>query len=203
MKTIIEIENGKISIEVDDGQEIKQEIKLEPARVIAPADDLPDLIPCVVCGSKFKPIVKHVNRRGYCEEHVPEELKSQLPIGKEPPLPKSNEKKICEQCGKSFFPLKHVAARARYCSKACRYEANNRPDLAKNLRNKEAEKEAQNEVVEVVKAADTRRSEFVDRWNCGMCRNAGDLCLLHEKMEKDGKKPPKYNHWGNDNASNK
>jgi hypothetical protein len=39
-----------------------------------------------------------------------------------------------------------------------------------------------------------QRRNFTDPWNCGMCRNAGDLCTMHESMTRDGKKPPAYIH---------
>lgn len=32
---------------------------------------------------------------------------------------------------------------------------------------------------------------FDDPWNCQMCRNEGHLCDLHDRLDKDGKKPPK------------
>lgn len=48
---------------------------------------------------------------------------------------------------------------------------------------------------EVKKMLAEKRAVFEDLWDCGMCRNAGDLCAMHEKMEAEGKKPPKYRHY--------
>lgn len=36
------------------------------------------------------------------------------------------------------------------------------------------------------------RVTFADPWNCLMCRNAGELCAMHEKLTADGTNPPKY-----------
>lgn len=47
----------------------------------------------------------------------------------------------------------------------------------------------------VSSAVDARRATFMDPWNCAICCNAGDLCVLHEKLEADGKKPPKYRQY--------
>lgn len=37
-----------------------------------------------------------------------------------------------------------------------------------------------------------RDPSFKDPWDCLMCRNAGDLCTMHEQMSADGKSFPKY-----------
>ena len=51
------------------------------------------------------------------------------------------------------------------------------------------------EEAEMTETLNARRKTFVDPWDCGMCRNAGDLCKLHEGLESEGKKAPKYRHW--------
>jgi hypothetical protein len=35
-------------------------------------------------------------------------------------------------------------------------------------------------------------NDFADPWNCEMCRHAGSLCVMHEKMTAEGQKPLKY-----------
>lgn len=37
-----------------------------------------------------------------------------------------------------------------------------------------------------------RDLSFKDPWNCAVCRNAGDLCVMHEELTKEGKSLSKY-----------
>lgn len=47
---------------------------------------------------------------------------------------------------------------------------------------------------EVEQMMNDKRAYFDDPWDCQMCRNAGDLCDMHERMTKRGKKPPVLEH---------
>lgn len=38
---------------------------------------------------------------------------------------------------------------------------------------------------------DSKTGEFKDPWDCMVCRNASDLCVLHEKMTNAGQVPPR------------
>lgn len=51
------------------------------------------------------------------------------------------------------------------------------------------------EAKEVTKVMQEKRASFDDPWDCGVCRNAGDVCEMHESMELDGKKPPRYKQY--------
>lgn len=42
-----------------------------------------------------------------------------------------------------------------------------------------------------VRSAQHTSGDFVDRWNCQMCRDGKQLCTLHTGMEADGKQPPR------------
>lgn len=46
--------------------------------------------------------------------------------------------------------------------------------------------------IPVAAKTDKVSDTFMDPWDCGMCRNAQDLCLMHENMEAKGQNPPRF-----------
>lgn len=85
--------------------------------------------------------------------------------------------KECPACHEQFIPKRDSQT---YCSNKCRlssYPGNKRPEI---------------ELVKKTEEQEERIDTFVDPWNCAMCCNAQSLCQLHEKMEIDGQKPPKF-----------
>jgi hypothetical protein len=176
MKTVITVEDGRITIQVESDKPVEvvgeqekqfpahffggnpvQPLSIAPAPSKKKAVTMPGTDPtrrCQVCGDD----ISH----------------------------RSKLSQICQkpECRKA----KHREANARYMEKA------NLPTMPKappksvpNIRVKKPDG-----LAEVKTEMDDLRASFDDQWDCAVCRNAGSLCVMHETMAAKGEKPPKY-----------
>lgn len=83
--------------------------------------------------------------------------------------------KDCQVCKKPFQGHRL----AKFCSPECRKKR--QLEYKQNY-------DAKRHAVPVIPLS----TAFDNPWDCDMCLNAQSLCVLHEKMENEGKQPPRY-----------
>lgn len=224
MKTTIVIEDGRVSIQVDDGEPVL----VQSAISEKPVSDTPQLTSTIA-------------------DTPPAPAKKPINAGPPPEKPTINATATCLNCGDA------IRAGSKYCKKPeckkAQTKANNdRYRLAKGLnvgggrgRKKhnaagQFEMEAKDDtpplwkdappaepvyrsnccdaVVEVSggedepdeggtrfyvcrgcgQTCDVHELPFEDPWDCGACRANGRLCRLHHVMDAEGKTPPAVRH---------
>lgn len=173
MKTVITIEDGKVTVEVDD----KAPVVVETSRAPLPINN--DQRPWPAPNQKLAKVVQ----------------------SKPQPTKAGAVPRICEICEGPIPTEAH--ALAKVCSDKCRDEKRRRYQTAKYKKpeapraplpmpkpQEPIKQRTDEEQAEITAMMDEQRRNFSDPWDCGMCRNAGDLCTMHESMTRDGKKPP-------------
>ncbi len=222
MKTVVTVEDGRVTIQVDDKQPI--ELPSSP-----PVNDTRGEMPHLhglIANEKpraFPPITNDELSMGKAigldaagvarakAEMRPERKPAvapppATPVERVQPETRPTERS-CEVCGEDISHLHKLAriCQSPECIKQKRKEANARY-LGKPLPGRAGLVEilpptppvprriVEDEAAETQAAMDKQRAGFSDPWNCGMCQNAGDLCVMHENMTAQGKTPPKYVH---------
>lgn len=226
MKTTITIENGKITVQVDDqlpAVVVKQTpilpdiVYSNSKPTVEPAtpkvlDYLPTAKDCEVCGTSFKPprydsrfCSKKCATKFYNKAHR-DKVKSAKPEKKPP---EDDSVMYCKHCKAytTHYSADHPSPGVVSPTPApLTEEPAFLPGFEKSDEELESWKPREfptptpvpnvnkgfpTDSAKVEAMMDEQRADFDDPWNCGMCRNAGALCLMHEKMTADGKVPPK------------
>jgi len=188
MRVVITVENGKTTVDVDDERvatvsavgDFKSVVATKPA---APIEG------CVYCKKRGAPCVRHGGERtGVYTAKKHYERKGQAKL-------------VCIRCGDEYTAKSGVGkycpecrekVRAKSISEAQkRRHAQNRPQVIENPV-KPIPQQRIDEAEEVETVMNNQRAAFNDPWDCNMCRNAGDLCVLHQGITDDGKKPPRW-----------
>lgn len=185
MKAVITIEDGKITVEVDSGGVIEVTPKKDvgtvvPAGVIEKSVELGEpfvdhkiVEPVAVIPDDFGDRVDPPKQSFSLDRtEIPKRGRKRA---KKPFIDvEGNPRRFKKTCAYDSVVFYTDAPVRKFCSNACRL-------AAPGNRSKTTE----------------RREVFDDPWDCEMCRNAGDLCQMHDTMELNGQKPPKYRQVGN------
>ena len=202
MKTTITVENGLVTIQVDDGEPVavvpakapKMPHKGNPASRLNVRDYLPESKACLVCGTPFKP-ARYDSR--FCSKKCTTKYHNQK-NRKKTKLAKiapEVEVKWCKHCkahtthDSAHHPQPPVKAEVPK-------PLNPGPEFHPGFEKTPEELKTWKPPKAIIERRDGTRQEvakpgeFADPWNCEMCRNAGDLCDMHAKMQAEGKQPP-------------
>lgn len=215
MKTTIVIEDGRVTVQVDDQQPIsvktsppaKQGPKVPDGPVYTPPAEIspPDNRTCEECGGPMNgrpPIAKICGK--------PECKKARVKKQNEAARRKAGQN-VGVGRGRGRRPI--VAGHDQYGHEPEKHQPlhEDAPPAKTYTRSKccEAKVEVaggEDEPYEggtrhyvclaCMNACDTYEytPPFEDPWNCGACRTNGRLCRMHASMEADGKKAPQYVH---------
>ena len=167
MKTIITVENGKVTVEEDDVVVATTPIAT-PTVDKQPDSNSPDL---GVNTRKSDGTIWHLVVCRECDN----DFKS-----------KTGKAKYCPDCLKK--------RRTQLSLPAKRKPSQTPVSGAWTPKAAVPKKERINGADAVEAAMAKHRAAFLDPWNCEMCRHAGDLCTLHEGLQKNGQQPPKFVH---------
>jgi hypothetical protein len=224
VKTIITIENNKITIEADDGNDpveiVGGEDKYDPVQldqVLPSRDDLePDypqkIVPqpgkmtkiplkkvasiekvCEGCQNTFTSSGAGMHKRKFCEDCKANGVKvTKGPIIKIPSQAESDAAGPNADQPPGKWWCIHCKAWVDHKTPECPTLNNTKDDLSFC---KHCQKWGDHSTDQHPDIPHTdENGEFVDRWNCGMCRDRKIICEFHLKMEKGGAKPPlKFN----------
>ena len=162
MKTVITVENGKITLQIDD----QQPVSIAASKTTQPTAEEPIEV-CSYCVKRGAPCLRHGGERSgvyTAKKHRDNQ-----------PYPATKSPEDCGYCRKRGSPcVRHGGSRYRAYFPKDQHPALIQPLIGRLIPTSSAP------------ASD----EFDDRWDCEMCRNAGDFCDMHEKMEADGKSAP-------------
>ena len=208
MKTSIIIEDGRISIQIDDGKTVS--VPSSSGTLPAPVEPEP-------------PVVEAKKTEPASESVIPDKLVSVVPVNDKPG-------RTCQICGDDITGLSRVAKicrrpeckrarQAQYVDKSsakgkskeqsvsyCRYckawtthDSSNHAVVASSLLKLEERTEGEpwspkvsdlpEGATPVTHEPDAAPYLFEDRWNCDACRRRSATCPFHISMEEDGKKP--------------
>jgi hypothetical protein len=257
MKTTITIEDGKITVEVDDqivsvqpsaAPVVAHDKPLEPPAAVKPVEMPAYVVPpvkslisrpsstekdCYVCGQPFTPKTRLSRfcsqkcERAFHNKNSRLKRAGRAPLNPDrdpwPGLKSRTAKKLeaqyCSHCraftthNSGNHPVSGVVAPAPKplnpepefmpgYEKSPEELASWQPKMTGGSEPIPQRKDPHHEDrIEVEKVMDEQRANFDNPWDCSVCQNAGALCDLHEKMQADGKSPPKFKNVGS--ASNR
>lgn len=167
MKITIQVESGKVVLQIDDEEPIA--IRPKKRANIPPLPAQRAKRDCIICGQEFRPSNnrQQICGRPTCIAQQKKKYKLEHPKETKP----ASE---CGYCRRRGSPcVRHGGSPATFTPAIPKPPAERVPNKVP----KQAKRDKQN-------------FGFDDPWDCMMCRNAGALCLMHEKMTADGKVPP-------------
>jgi hypothetical protein len=185
MKTTITIENGKVSVQVDDGQPVQVE-------TVKSASHVKSVVPPPVEVTNDKSI----NSKPMAAD-VPETSGRSCQFCDVDLSASGSRAKICKkpECKKAqgrIYAQRYAAKKGK--KPATSEETIFLPGHEKTKKEVESwrPKVTLPEAVPAGRVVQRSPAGFEDPWNCQACRTKGELCPLHQSLTDKGKKPPRW-----------